>query len=72
MSRETTQARIERDGRGRAWAFHVIGCPVCARSRRTACPTGRGLLDELEAANREVERQRELDTQPTSGQLPLW
>ena len=73
MSLETAMARAALRAREIAWTGHKRHCPACcgaARARNWAGLCDRGLIvhDELRAARADLERERQADAEPITGQ----
>jgi hypothetical protein len=78
MSRETTEARSAARHATERWRQHAVLCAVCSaakkqrRLRSGACdPEGARLWREMREADRELDRNRELDKRPIAGQETL-
>lgn len=76
MSRETDAALEQARGAAADWRAHRNACPKCTtavRARKTleCCAAGRPLLAAKRNADIKLSRNRELDRQPTPGQLAI-
>lgn len=77
MSRETTQARAAARAAASSWRAHRANCPKCVKVLAKGhgpgpCRKGAPLLLVHLAAQRELQRNRELDKQPPAGQDTLF